>query len=114
MDEEILNALIKRAKGYTYNEVQEEYSVKEDGEIALTKRKVSEKYCPPDSAALKTYMDICADKDVRNYTDEELQKERERLLQTLLEEERQNVNNDANKNKKDKKPQKIDANKKSK
>lgn len=87
MDEEILNALIKRAKGYKYNEVQEEYSVKEDGEISLTKRKVSQKYCPPDSAALKTYMDICADVDVRNLTDEELEKERSRLLQLFVEEE---------------------------
>ena len=56
MDEEILSGLLKRAKGYSYKEVQEEYAVKEDGEIALTKRKVTEKYCPPDSGALKTYM----------------------------------------------------------
>ena len=53
MDKELLSGLLKKAKGYSYKEVQEEYSVKEDGEIALTKRKVTEKYCPPDSGALK-------------------------------------------------------------
>ncbi len=87
MDEEILNALIKRAKGYTYNEVQEEYSVDESGEIALTKRKVMEKYCPPDSTALKTYLDICGDDDISSFSDEELIKERDRLLKMYCEQQ---------------------------
>lgn len=89
MDEEIIEALIKRAKGYSYNEVQEEYSVKEDGEIALTKRKVLEKYCPPDSTALKTYMDICGERGVESYTDEELEEEKSRLLKQLYLEEKE-------------------------
>lgn len=89
MDEEIIEALIKRAKGYSYNEVQEEYSVKEDGEIALTKRKVLEKYCPPDSTALKTYMDICGERSVESYTDEELEEEKSRLLKQLYLEEKE-------------------------
>ncbi len=89
MDEEILSALLKRAKGYSYNEVQEEYAVKEDGEIALTKRKIMEKYCPPDSSALKTYLDICGEQDISALTDEELERERQRLLNELyLESER--------------------------
>lgn len=89
MDEEIIEALLKRAKGYSYNEVQEEYSVREDGEIALTKRKVLEKYCPPDSTALKTYMDICGERGVETYTDEELEEEKSRLLKQLYLEEKQ-------------------------
>ena len=86
MDKEILSGLLKRAKGYSYKEVQEEYAVKEDGEIALTKRKVTEKYCPPDSGALKTYMELNGERKIEDYTDEELEAERQRLL-TLFKEE---------------------------
>lgn len=85
MDQEILSGLLKRAKGYSYKEVQEEYSVKDDGEIALTKRKVTEKYCPPDSGALKAYIELNGEKGVEEYSDEELKRERERLLALLKE-----------------------------
>lgn len=83
MDEEILSGLLKRAKGYSYQEVQEEYSVKDDGEIALTKRKVTKKYCPPDASALKTYMELNADRGLEEYSDEELEEEKNRLLGQL-------------------------------
>lgn len=86
MDEEILSGLLKRAKGYSYKEVQEEYAVKDDGEIALTKRKVTEKYCPPDSGALKTYIELNGERNLAEYTDEELEAERRRLLAELKEE----------------------------
>ncbi len=89
MDEELINALIKRAKGYSFSEVQEEYSVTDGGEITLTKRKVSEKYCPPDAAALKTYMEICKDKDISEMSDEELEREKHRLLCELYREEQE-------------------------
>lgn len=88
MDEELINALIKRAKGYSFSEVQEEYSVTDSGEIALTKRKVSEKHCPPDAAALKTYMEICKDGEISEMSDEELEREKHRLLVKLYEEEK--------------------------
>lgn len=90
MDEEILSGLLRRAKGYSYKEVQEEYSVKDDGEIALTKRRVTEKYCPPDSGALKAYIELNAENDVEKYSDEELEVERQRLLNEL---EKQSKNN---------------------
>ncbi len=90
MEEDLMKSLLKRAKGYRYNEVQEEYSVKEDGEIALTKRKVVKKYCPPDSTAFKTYMYMCGEKtDLSEYTDEQLKEEKNRLLKQLLKEEKQ-------------------------
>lgn len=88
MDEELINALKKRAKGYSFSEVQEEYSVSDDGQMSLTKRKVSEKYCPPDTAALKTYMEICRDEELSQMSDEQLEKEKRRLLRQLLEEEK--------------------------
>ena len=76
MDEELINALKKRAKGYSFSEVQEEYSVSDDGQMSLTKRKVSEKYCPPDTAALKTYMEICRDEELSKMSDEQLEEEK--------------------------------------
>jgi len=86
MDDELLSGLLKRAKGYSYKEVQEEYAVKEDGEIALTRRKVTKKYCPPDSGALKTYMELNGDRSLAEYSDEELERERLRLLAVLKDE----------------------------
>lgn len=83
MDEEILKALLKRAKGYSYNEVQEEFAVKEDGELALVKRKVLEKYCPPDSAALKTYLELNQGASIEDMSDEQLEQEKIRLLNEL-------------------------------
>ena len=86
MDKDLLRGLLKKAKGYSYKEVQEEYSVKEDGEIALTKRKVTEKYCPPDSGALKAYIELNGERKVEDFTDEELERERDRLLAALKDE----------------------------
>ena len=89
MDEEILKSLLQRAKGYSYNEVQEEFAVREDGEMALVKRKVLEKYCPPDSSALKTYLELSQDKSFADLSDEELERERRRLLKELKRQEEQ-------------------------
>ena len=90
MDEELKKTLLKRAKGYKYNEVSEEYSVGEDGEMSLTKKKIVKKYCPPDSAAFKTYMDMYADEDdLSEYSDEKLREEKNRLLKQLFEEEKE-------------------------
>ncbi len=91
MDKELLSGLLKKAKGYSYKEVQEEYSVKEDGEIALTKRKVTEKYCPPDSGALKAYIELNGERKVEDFTDEELERERDRLLAALRDEYKASV-----------------------
>lgn len=87
MEDEILNALIKRVKGYSYNEVQEEYALKADGGLELTKRKISEKYFPPDSSAFKTYMELCKNDSIEEYSDEELKEEKERLIAELMEQE---------------------------
>lgn len=94
MDEKILESLLKRAKGYNYNEVQEEYSVGEDGEPVLVKRKVLEKYCPPDSSALKTYLELNPEPSVGDMSDEELEQERQRLLAELKSLQEQNKNSE--------------------
>lgn len=76
------NALIKKALGYDATEVVEEYVSGEEGEIKLTKKKVTKKNVPPDLTAIKLLMgeDSLA---LSEMTDEELEKEKERLLKML-------------------------------
>ena len=83
MEVELMKSLLKRAKGYRYNEVQEEYSVKEDGEFVLTKKKVVRKYCPPDASALKAYMDIAGEQSAASMSDEELENEKQKLIKKI-------------------------------
>lgn len=86
MDEEIVKSIIKRAKGYRYKEVHEEYSYEDGGKPVLTKKKVASKYCPPDANALKVYMDITMGEEVKDMSDEELERERDRLIAKFVDE----------------------------
>ena len=83
--QDIKQALIKKALGYDAKEVVEEYVQKEDGEVQLTKRKVTTKSVPPDVSALKLLIDDDATKPVAEMTDEELHQEKARLLKLLNE-----------------------------
>lgn len=83
MDDEILKTLLKKATGYSRDEVQEEYAVSGEGEMVLVKRKVTKKYYPPDSTALKTYLELSQDRGVEELSDEQLAKEKARLLAEL-------------------------------
>ena len=90
MDEKILKTLLKRATGYTKDEVVEEYSAS-CGEMELVKRKVTKKYYPPDNAALKTYMELSGiDDDLSGIDSQTLVKEKMRLLKELKEKENDN------------------------
>lgn len=101
MDEEIVKSIIKRAKGYRYKEIQEEYAYEEGGKPVLTKRKVASKYCPPDANALKVYMGITMGEEVRDMSDEELERERDRLIAKFaLEKEKKTAPVKKSKNKK--------------
>lgn len=86
MEVELMKSLLKRAKGYRYNEVQEEYSVKEDGEFVLTKKKIVRKYCPPDASALKAYMDIAGEQNAASMSDEELENEKQKIMDKIKDE----------------------------
>ncbi|MBR2614633.1 MAG: hypothetical protein IKC71_03440 [Clostridia bacterium] len=79
-DKKLKDALYKKAVGFETEEVTEEYQEKE-GDIALIKRKVTKKTVPPDITALKMIME--EEKGVRSMTDEELEKEKQRLLLLL-------------------------------
>lgn len=81
-ESDIKSALIKKALGYDATEVVEEYVSGEEGEIKLSKKKVTKKNVPPDLTALKLLMDEDS-LPLSSMTDEELQKEKERLLKLL-------------------------------
>jgi hypothetical protein len=84
--EKLHDALLKKAVGYDATETVEEYVLSgEDGEVKLSKKKITKKKVPPDMTAIKILMaeDI---KSVEEMTDEELQEEKSRLLKLLAEE----------------------------
>lgn len=88
-DERILNAVRKVALGFSLEEITEEYGV-EDGELKLIKRRETHKDIPPDLKAVKILME---EKDYSSLSDEELEREKTRLLKQLKEEEDENQTN---------------------
>ena len=82
-EQEIREAIIKVALGYSLEEVTEEYGV-EDGQLKLVKRKETKKDIPPDLKAVKLLLD---GKDYSALSDEELEAEKQKLLKRLKEEE---------------------------
>jgi hypothetical protein len=73
-------ALKKKALGYSANETVEEYQLA-DGAFTLTKRKVTRKHYPPDVAAARALLG--GERDIKDYTDEELEAERVRLTDAI-------------------------------
>ena len=79
------DALFKRAVGYDTTEVVEEFAETEEGETRHTKRKVTTKNVPPDISAAKLLLELEEDgeSDLTALSDEELEKEKDRLLAEL-------------------------------
>jgi len=81
--EEIEEALLKKAVGYSVEEVLEEYTVV-DNEMILSKKKKSIKDYPPDLSAIKLVLENMDNLDnFSKLSREELLKEKERLLNEL-------------------------------
>ncbi len=78
----IENALLKKALGYTVTGTVEEYSTL-DGALELQKKKITKKHIPPDMTALKLVLDKNSEDSYDKMTDEELERERLRLLKEL-------------------------------
>lgn len=90
MDEdEIKQAICRRAVGFESDEIIEEYVTDENGNPVLSKRKITKKFNPPDVSALRFLLEQrnAGDDDISKMTDEELLKEKERLLGLLKEKE---------------------------
>jgi len=83
-NEKLNKALIKRALGYTNKEITEEFS-SDNGNLKLTKKKVTKKNVPPDITAVKVLLDMYSldEMNFDNMTDEELLLERDKLLEML-------------------------------
>lgn len=81
-EEEIRKAILKVALGCSVEEVTEEYGVS-DGQLTLLKRRETRKDIPPDLKAVKLLLE--GERDYSVFTDEELEKEKQRLLAQLKE-----------------------------
>ena len=88
--EDIKKALLKKALGFCSDEIVEEYSLDEQGNSVLNKRKVTKKYNPPDISAMKILLEKenVLDDRLSHMTMSELKKEKKRLLKLLKEEEK--------------------------
>ena len=95
----ISNALFSKAVGCTTAEVVEEYALNnEDGNMQLIKKKITTKKLPPDITAAKTLLEFYGDDQnkYQNFSDEELLKEKQRLLKLLQSTEEQNGTDEDN------------------
>lgn len=79
----IYKALLKKAMGYVADESVEEFSADDEEGLKLLRKKVTKKHVPPDVSALKVLLSMGTEKSVSEMTDEELEKEKERLLRLL-------------------------------
>lgn len=85
-------ALVKKAMGYSVEETVCEYGMCDD-ELKLIKKKISKKYYPPDLSAINLLIGSTNKSDYDNMTDEELEQEKNRLLNLIKEEEDGNKSN---------------------
>ena len=83
-NDKIKQALYDKALGYRCEEITEEYGIV-DSELKLLKKKCNTKVYPPDINAITMLLD--KDKSaVESMSDEELEKEKHRLLKLLIKE----------------------------
>lgn len=80
----IEKALIKKAIGFSHDEIIEEYSVDEGGDVKLVKKKVTKKFSPPDIPAIKLLLDNFDNQiPLAQMTEQQLKQEKNRLLKEL-------------------------------
>lgn len=85
-EDKIRKALLKKALGYNASEVVEEYSYNDEGELKLSKKKVTKKHYSADISAVKVLLERyykTYEDEVLSMSDEALFEERERLLGQL-------------------------------
>lgn len=90
--EEILNALKQRAIGYKTNEIIEEYSLDENENERLVKKKVTIKNVPPDISAAKVLLEFesSIDEDFSKLSNQELDEKINEIITKLKESENDN------------------------
>ena len=80
-DSSVKQALKRCAVGFETGEVVEEF-VMDNGELKLVKKKVTRRDIPPDIKAVKMLLD---GESITTLSDEELEREKERILAILKE-----------------------------
>ena len=81
LDGDINSALLKKALGFDAQEIVEEYAMVDGGEVKLSKKKITTKCVPPDVSALKMLLE--RQTLLIDLSDEELEAEKQRLLDIL-------------------------------
>lgn len=92
-EEKLKKALMRKALGYKVSEIVEEFSFDEDGAQKLSKRKITKKHIASDTSALKILIEKFfpnLEINLSEMTDQQLEEEREKILQLLKEEENAN------------------------
>ena len=92
--QKLKDALIKKAVGYVSKEWVDELVVDPDTqEMKIVKRKVTKKQIAPDLSAAKLLFEITGDKtyDLSSMSDDDLQNERQKLLQMIGENDDKNL-----------------------
>ena len=98
MNDNIEDAILRKAVGYDVQEVVEEYS----GENELLKRKVSNKHIPADMTAIKTILELKGqENDLAKMSDKELEQLKTKLLRQLKDLTKGGSNESNNSNKQD-------------
>lgn len=82
--DEVIKSLLKKAKGYSYNEECSEFTYSDEGE-RLQKKKITTKIVPPDISALKSAIELLKeqDKEIEKLTDEELNNQINEIIEKL-------------------------------
>lgn len=84
-EKDLKSALIKKALGYDATEIVEEYVGDNEGQIVLSKKKITTKNVPPDISAIKILFETQI-QPIAQMSDQELQQEKERLIELLKKE----------------------------
>ena len=87
-DKNTIKAIKSLASGMIIKEVTKEYVADDNGEMKLVKKKVNEKMVPPSTDICKMLYSSTKSEEnkFKNMTDEELEKEKQRLLKELQKE----------------------------
>ncbi len=86
LKDKLNDVLLKKAMGYSVEESICEYGMCDD-ELKLVKKKVSKKYYPPDLSAINLLIWSKENSELDNMTLEQLEQEKNRLLNLLKENE---------------------------
>ena len=85
LDEETFRAIKRLVKGFCLKEVVEEYAIDANGDMKLSKQKISKKVVPPNTDILKMLFtkSETPTTSFEDWSDADLEKEKQRLLKLL-------------------------------